>query len=190
MKNNIRIFAIDDSPFKFSDKETYAVGVICRIPTYIEGVNIFSVDVDGNDSTEKIIEVVNQSRFKENIKAIIINGVALAGFNVVDIASIYTKTNIPAVTVSRNIPDIPNIKETLKKKFTDWIDKWYLIEKNEIHILERGTHKLSYSYIGIEKKNAELLIEKSIYKGNYPEALRIAHIIASAIKKGESKGKA
>jgi endonuclease V-like protein UPF0215 family len=190
MKNNIRIFAIDDSPFKFSDKKTYVIGVICRIPTYIEGVNIFSVDVDGNDSTEKIIEVVNQSRFKENIKVIIINGIALAGFNVIDIASIYAKTNIPVVTVSRKIPDMLNIKETLEKKFTDWIYKWNLIEKNEIHILERGMHKLSFSCVGIEEKNARLLIEKSIYKGNYPEALRIAHIIASAIKKGESKGKA
>ncbi|MGC8582026.1 MAG: DUF99 family protein [Thermoplasmata archaeon] len=190
MKNNIRIFAIDDSPFRFSDKDTYAVGVICRLPVYIEGINIFSVDVDGNDSTEKIISVVNQSRFKENIKAIIVNGIALAGFNVIDIASIYAKTDIPVVTVSRKIPDMNTIKKTLEKKFIDWKDKWKLIKKNEIHIMERGVHRLSFSYIGIEEKNARDLIEKSIYKGNYPEALRIAHIIASAIKKGESKGKA
>jgi hypothetical protein len=42
----------------------------------------------------------------------------------------------------------------------------------------------------MDQESAEVLIEKSRVRGAIPEPLRMAHIIASGMTRGESKGKA
>ena len=62
MKRQIRIIGVDDSPFSFSDKNTIAIGVVMRASGYIEGVIRKTVEIDGRDSTEKCIEMIEKTR--------------------------------------------------------------------------------------------------------------------------------
>ena len=49
---------------------------------------------------------------------------------------------------------------------------------------------LYYQFIGLEKNEVEKIIRVSCTRSLIPEPLRISHLIASAMVKGESKGRA
>ena len=86
MKKEIRIIGIDDSPFdKFNDKEVLVIGTVFRGGNFLDGVLSVKVSVDGDDATDKLIEIINKSKFKPQIQCIMIDGIAFGGFNVIDI---------------------------------------------------------------------------------------------------------
>ena len=54
MKPNARVLGIDDAPFVFGDAETEVVGVVVRAPSYVEGVMMTRVAVDGRDANARL----------------------------------------------------------------------------------------------------------------------------------------
>ena len=79
MKNQIRVLGIDDSPFGFKDRKALVVGALVRVPNYLEGVMKTEVEVDGIDSTEQLAHMISSSRYRDQIKAVMIDGIAVAG---------------------------------------------------------------------------------------------------------------
>ena len=104
MKKEIRILGIDDMPFSFNDEKTGIVGVVMRGGTYLEGVLKSEVEIDGRDASDAIINMVKNSRHAGQLKIIMVDGVALGGFNVIDGEKIYNETNLPVITVTREFP--------------------------------------------------------------------------------------
>ena len=116
IKKEIRVIGIDDSPFnKFKDKKILVVGVVMRGGLFVDGVLSTKVKVDGSDATDKITKMINKCKFKPQLQCIFLNGIAVAGFNVIDVKKLNKKTKIPVVVVIRDNPDIANIKKTLIK---------------------------------------------------------------------------
>ncbi|MEE9150348.1 MAG: DUF99 family protein, partial [Thermoplasmata archaeon] len=115
MKPQIRILGIDDSPFKFGDKKTSVIGVVMRIPSYIEAVLKTVVEVDGDDSCDKLAKMINSSRYKEQLKLVMLDGVALGGFNIVDIAELHEKIGLPIVTITREEPNFEGMERALRE---------------------------------------------------------------------------
>ena len=83
--------------------------------SWIDGVLSTKVSVDGNDSTKRLIEMINNCKFKPQLQCVFLNGIAVAGFNVVDVKELSKKTGLPLIIVIRRNPDISNIKKTLVK---------------------------------------------------------------------------
>lgn len=189
MKKEIRILGIDDMPFSFEDKYVDIVGVIMRGNSYIEGIVKATIEVDGKDATSVIISLIKNTKHKGQLKVIMIDGIALGGFNVVDGEKIYEETEIPVLTITRNKPQGDKIKEALKKHFGDWKERWNIINKGKTEELP-GEHNLYIKRFGITLEEAKEVIKISIVRGAIPEPLRIAHLIATGIKTGESYGRA
>jgi endonuclease V-like protein UPF0215 family len=190
MKPQIRVLGIDDSPFSFSDEKTRVIGVVMRIPNYIEGVMKTEVEVDGNDATDKLIEMITKSRYKEQLKAVMLDGIALGGFNVVDIEELNEKLQLPIITITRDEPDMIKIKKALEKNFDDWERRLELISKRSLTEIKTKHKPIFIEVIGIDEQEAKELINRSTVRGVLPEPIRIAHIIAAGIVSGESYGKA
>jgi endonuclease V-like protein UPF0215 family len=190
MKNQIRLLGIDDAPFSFSDEFSIIIGVIMRGNSYIEGIISRKIKVDGDDATDLCIDMVNKSRHKQQLKALLIDGIAFCGFNVIDIEKIFLKTELPIITITRDKPDLIKIKNALKKNFSDWKNRLEIIEKVDLHRIETNYNPIYIKYIGISLKETKEIIKLSTIRGVIPEPIRIAHIIASGIIKGESYGKA
>ncbi len=188
MKKEIRILGIDDMPFSFKDKNTGVVGVVMRGGIYLEGVLKTSIEVDGIDSTQKIIKMVKKTKHRKQIKLIMIDGIALGGFNVVDCEKIFNETELPVITITRNKPDMEKIKEALKKHFEDWMERWKIINNGTTEEIELN-YKIYIKYFGISRNEAIEAIKISTIRGAIPEPIRVAHLIATGIKKGESKGR-
>lgn len=165
-------------------------GVLVCPPNYLEGVMISSCAVDGEDVNDAISRMVNGSRFREQVRAIMIDGVALGGFNVVDIKHLSAAFDAPVITVSRDQPDLGAIEKALKAHFSDWERRLKIIVRHDIREVKLSEGHVFIASVGIEDTEADALVRRCTVRGCLPEPVRLAHLVATALVQGESKGKA
>ncbi len=149
----------------------------------IDGIMSTDIRIDGNNSTKKIIDMINRSRFRDMLQCIMLDGIAVGGFNILDISRLCKETGIPVIAIMRKKPSIRKIKSALDKigkiKKLDLIRKAGPVEKTgEIYIQFRG----------ITLIRAKQMLKLSTRTGNIPEPIRASHLIASGVVKGESYG--
>jgi endonuclease V-like protein UPF0215 family len=189
MKREIKIIGIDDAPFSFNQKKVVVIGVVMRGNGYIEGILKDEIEVDGVDATTSITTLVNGTRHKNQIKVIMLDGISLGGFNVIDVHKIYKDTGLPVITITREKPNFIKIKNALQKHFTDWEKRWDTILKGNIRKLN-GEYPIYVQYVGISFPTVREIISLCTIRGAIPEPIRIAHLIATGITLGESRGRA
>jgi endonuclease V-like protein UPF0215 family len=129
--------------------------------------------------------MVNKSKFKPQLQSIILDGIALGGFNVVDIEELNKKTKIPVIVVVRNYPDFGEIARVLKK----------LKKYRQLKLIENAgkpvkAGKIWVQFTGISIEKVKEVIKITATRSFLPEPIRVAHLIASGIVKGESRGDA
>lgn len=190
MKQQIRLLGVDDSPFTFTEKYATVIGVVMRGGEYLEGVMRNQVSVDGTDATYICKEMIENTRHRKQLKAMMLDGIALGGFNVVDIEEIYVSTKLPVITITRDKPDFEKIKLALQKNFEDWNERFDLMKKGELHKVKTPHNPIYVKSVGISIEETKEIIKLSTIRGAVPEPIRVAHLIASGIVKGESYGKA
>jgi len=190
MKQQIRLLGVDDSPFTFTDKYGTIIGVVMRGGEYIECVLKNQVSIDGDDATFICVQMVENSRYKKQLKAILLDGVALGGFNIVDIEEIFNSTTLPVITITRDKPDFEKIKLALQKNFSDWKKRFNLMKKGRLYEVKTSYNPIYVKCVGTNIEEAKEIIKLSTIRGVIPEPIRVAHLIASGITRGESYGKA
>ncbi|MFH0816951.1 MAG: DUF99 family protein [Methanobacteriota archaeon] len=190
MKSHVRVLAFDDGPFKFTDRHAPLAGVLVRLPNYVEAVLIGTVQVDGEDAGETIGKMVRASPYRDQPKAMMLDGAAMGGFNVIDIDVLSQETEIAVITLTRDKPDMKAVKGALKINFDDWDRRYGILSRRKLRKLDTGHSPVYYDCAGMEFREAEEIIRKSIVQGAIPEPLRLAHLVATAAAKGESRGRA
>jgi len=180
MKTQIRAIGIDDAPFKKGKNENVlVVGVVSR-PKLIEGILSTYVKSDGKDATKKILKMIKKSRFFEEIKIIFLNGITLAGLNIIDIKKLSKEIGVPVVCITRKRPNPDELKKALKKA-----NLRVKLPSLEIKKLDG----IFLQYYGAEVAKIKKYISLFAYHSKIPEPLRLAHLIASGVLSGESRGK-
>ena len=186
IKKEARFIGIDDSPFnKFRDSEILVVGVVMRGGSAIDGILSTKVAVDGDDSTKRIAEMIIRSKFQTQLQCVFLNGIAVGGFNVIDVRELHEKTGLPVIIAIRKQPDIVKIRETLVR----------LNKKEKISLIEKAgeitkINGIFVQLMGINAVHAREILNIACTRSKIPEPIRLAHLIASGIILGESKGKA
>ncbi|MBD3155674.1 MAG: DUF99 family protein [Candidatus Aenigmarchaeota archaeon] len=192
VKDEIRILGFDDGPFKpRSSQKVLVVGVVHRGGKFFDGIMRTWVTCDGLDATKKINNMVDESKHKEEVQVLMFKGITIAGFNMIDIKELYKKTGKPVIVVMRKKPDIEEFKDAIKnfnnsEKRLDFIRNAGKIYKVKI----KKNKSIYYQFIGLEKSEVEKIIKLSSTRSLIPEPLRVAHLIASAMVGGESRGRA
>jgi len=191
VKKEIRIMGIDDAPFsKFKKGKVLVLGTVHRGGETLEGVVSTYVDVDGDDATAKLIEMINKTKHKDQLQCIMIDGIALGGFNVVDIRELSKKIKLPVVVIIRHKPNLEKVREALKN-VPDYKKKWKIIKNaGKIHEAKLADGKIYFQNKGITPRKVREIIKIAVTRGHMPEAIRTAHLIASGVVEGESKGRA
>lgn len=186
IKRQARVLGIDDAPFSIhSPEEVLVVATMFRGGDYIDGVLSCHVTPDGTDSTEKLAAMINRSRFKGTLQAVFTDGIALAGFNIIDIKLLNRKTGLPVIVTMRGYPDIPSIESALARIGQE--EKTRLLrDAGEI----RSHAKIHFQCAGIAPEEAAEMIDVATTNSDIPECLRVAHLIAGGVVRGESRGKA
>ena len=190
IKREIRILGIDDSALL--NEKVMIVGTVFRGGDWMDGVLRSDITKDGLDATDVIWRMITRSKHYGQIRAVMLDGVTYAGFNVVDIQKIYGQTGIPVIVVMRTKPDFEKIKYALKH-FPDGEERWAIIKaagKIDEVALENGKNSLYVQRTGINLESVKKIIRLTSTRSNIPEPLRVAHLIATGIILGESRGKA
>lgn len=190
MKRQIRILGIDDAPFTFQQKYAFIIGVVMRGGQYIECVLRSEVAIDGTDATDILTDMVRTTRHRNQLKAVMIDGIALGGFNIIDIQTFYENIQIPIITITRDKPDFQKIKTALQNNFFDWVDRWKLLHQGTLHEVTTRHNPIFVKCFGIDFDEVKEIIKLTTIRGVIPEPIRVAHLIASGITRGESYGKA
>jgi len=179
MKRGARVLAIDDAPFSKGEEDVLVVGVVWR-SGIVEGVLSTRVKKDGSDSTRRLIALVKGTRFKEGLRLILLHSVTLAGFNIVDINELARATGVPVLTLVRKRPNMGDVEKALKR-FDDFERRWGLIKRAGRIYRIRGFY---CQLAGLGEREAEEALERFGVEG-----VRLAHLIASGVTRGESKGR-
>jgi endonuclease V-like protein UPF0215 family len=181
---------VDDAPFTFAEPTVRLVGVVTQGAQYVEGVLSAMCAVDGTDATDAIAAMTTSSRFAPTLRCMFLNGVAVGGFNVVDLDRLHATTGVPVVAVARREPDRAAIEAALTRHVADPDDRLRLLGTMAPVRVAHGGHDLWVSHRGLDEAGVKEALTLTKVRGALPEPLRLAHVIASGIERGESRGKA
>ena len=184
IKSEIRVLGIDDGRFVPRTKGTVdVVGVVYRGGYWFEGVMRSEITIDGLDATEKIAVMIENSPYYRELRVVVLDGVTFAGFNVVDISKLSRREDLPVISVAREKPDLEKITSALKN-LPEFMKRWQAMRNaGELFEVEtrNGENPVYIQTAGISFEDAENIIKKTSTQSNIPEALRVAHIVASGL---------
>ena len=177
MKSGARAMGIDDGP---QNARTLLVGVVMR-KDRVEGIMSARATLDGYNATEKM-EKIARGRFYPQLRCVFLDGVAVAGFNLVNFHELSRNLALPVIVCTSNRPQPGKFGEALAR----WPRKARQWERIAV-----PAHRLGgiwYQFAGCTQHQARSMITQFQVHSEIPEPLRLAHLIAAGIEAGESKG--
>lgn len=183
----LRVVGFDDAPFDRDSpgSPVHVAGVICS-GTRFEGMVWGTATKDGFDATEVIAELLIGGKYLPQLHAVLIDGIAVGGLNVIDIAALATRLELPCVAVMRRMPDVEGFREVIRDLPDPDRRMAMLDAAGEIH----ARPPFYFQVAGVAPDDAAALLARVTDTGHVPEALRLAHLIGAAVIDGESRGRA
>ncbi|WP_111412147.1 DUF99 family protein [Billgrantia lactosivorans] len=180
------IVGFDDCPFPRRHRGDVAIVGTVYSGQRLEGVLSGRVRRDGVNSTRELIRLVGGSRFAAHLQLVMLQGVALAGFNVVDAVRLHAELELPVLVVARRAPRQGAMRRALLERIPGGVRKWALVERlGEMEPLE-GVY---VQRVGLSLAEAAATLRATTPHGSVPEPLRVAHLIAGGMATGESSGR-
>lgn len=177
----VRVLGFDDAPFSQTASEVDVAGVICA-QTRFEGMVWGRAARDGADATDVLAALCRQSKFDAQVHLVLIDGLAVGGFNLVDLPRLAETLGRPCVAVMRRPPDLEAIERALRR-FADFERRMALIARaGPVHVIDPFCFQVSGAAPAVIARCLDRLTDR----GHVPEALRLAHLIGSAVRTGQS----
>jgi uncharacterized protein len=176
-KKGLRGLAIAES-FKENEKISHLAGVVMRRDFIVDGFVFGYSTIEGNDATEAIL-LMHQKLNRDDISFVMISGLIISMYNIVDIKKIWDKLRIPIIGVTYE--DSKGIEDSIKHHFPGS----YRSKLEEYHKLgERTRITLNTKYDvfvrieGCTILEAKNLLNALTLQGCVPEPLRVAQMLA------------
>jgi len=132
----VNVIGFDDGPFERTHRgDVLLVGAVCS-RTRLDGVVSDRVRRDGADATRRMAALVQAGPFRAHVRAVMLQGIAVGGFNVVDIHELSRLLGLPVLVVTRRPPDMDAVRQALfsdapalRPSVRGAARKWALIER-------------------------------------------------------------
>jgi endonuclease V-like protein UPF0215 family len=180
------LLGIDDGPFqKRTSRAVPVVGVMMEGPDLVEAVALTRFPVDGEGVTDFLADWVRGLRFRPALQGVVLGGITIAGLAVVDVEQLARELEVPVLVVNRRQPTDERLRAALESAG--------LHARREL--LERAPpahpvgDRLYVAACGLDPDEAAAAVRASRNKSEVPEPLRLAHLIAGAVARGESRGR-
>ncbi|MGD2084215.1 MAG: DUF99 family protein [Chromatiales bacterium] len=179
-----QVVGIDDGPFPPAHRgDVLVVGAVFS-HLRLEGVLTTRVRRDGANATDRLAAMIGGSRYAPQLQAVLLQGIALAGFNVIDLHRLHRALGVPLLVVSRRAPDLEAIRKALLENVPGGARKWQLIRRAGPMEALGGVHVQA---VGLRAGEASELVRHYAVHSRIPEPLRTAHLIAGGLAGGESR---
>ena len=181
------LIGVDDGPFeKGQSTSVPLVAVMMECPNVVESVAVGAFVVDGEDASGHLARWIGSLRCHASVQALVLGGLTIAGLGIVDVHDLCTRLARPVLVVNRKNPSDSRLAEALVAAGLH--DRLSILERAPRAVtMEGGLH---LAFAGTTRREAERLVRLSLGKGQLPEPLRVAHLIARALVTGESRGRA
>jgi len=182
-KAHPRVVAVDDGAFDRGDRTAPIAAVVVALPDYVEAIRTDRVRVDGRDATERVVAVVRAIGPLDGVRAVLLDGAVLGGFNIVDLDAVHRALGRPVVAVTRRPPDFARIRAALSKWFPrDARRRYRLLTAHRLFpVPTAGDQPIRAAAVGCSSIDATRLVQRTAIRGHWPEPLRLAHLVASAV---------
>jgi endonuclease V-like protein UPF0215 family len=179
------LIGFDDAAFPAEGAGPVPVAGAVFADRRLDGVLVGAVAKDGDDAAPVLAALVEASPFREHIRLIMLQGIAFAGFNVVDVFDLHQRLARPVLVVARRRPDMAAVHRALLTRVPGGEAKWRIIER--LGPMEPAG-AVFVQRVGLSPAAAEEVVARTTLYGHLPEPLRTAHLIAGALARGYSRG--
>jgi endonuclease V-like protein UPF0215 family len=181
----LRTIGFDDAPHRPGDEAVGVCGVLCR-DDRLEGVLWSTVPRDGHEATVTLARMLLGSRFRDQASVLLLDGVTVAGLDVVDLVALHEAVERPVVAVLRKPPDVDAFDAALGKVEDADVRRARWARAGPLHAI--GGHV--FHAVGADPWDVAAALVRLCVLGRVPEPLRLAHVIAGGVARGESRGRA
>ncbi len=190
-KPHPRLAGVDDGAFARGDATAPIAAVVVSVPEHLEAAGTSRVTVDGQDATGRIVALLRSVAPPEGLRAVLLDGAVVGGFNVVDLDAVRRALRVPVVAVTRRRPDFARIRAALTKWFPRSADaRWALLRAHRLFRVPTGGEPIWAACSGCTQEDAGWLVRRATVRGFWPEPVRLAHLVASAGRVGRPPRKA
>jgi uncharacterized protein len=180
-KQHPRIVGVDDGAFERGDRYAPIAAVVVSAPERVEEVRLSRVRVDGRDGTVRVVRLLERLVGGEGIRAVLLDGAVVGGFNVLDLDAIRRAVRAPVVAVTRRRPDFPRIRAALERWFPRTAAaRLALLRRHRLSRVPTAGAPIWAAASGCTAVDAAHLVHRTTVRGFWPEPLRLAHLVASA----------
>jgi endonuclease V-like protein UPF0215 family len=178
----LRAIGFDDAPFERKRRGDVGLsGVVCA-GTRFEGLVWGRVRQDGWNATEAILALLLGGKFLPQLHLVLLDGIGFGGFNLVDLEGLAAQLGRPCVAVMRRLPDLAAMERAIRRLPRPERRLALLARAGPIHRLEGFVFQVR----GAEPAATAQALARVTDRGNVPEPLRLAHLVGSAFREGES----
>jgi endonuclease V-like protein UPF0215 family len=181
------VLGVDDGPFEKHQPGARApiVGVMMEGHDLVEAIAVTDFPVDGEGVTAFLADWIRARRFSPALHGVLFGGITLAGLAVLDANALARELETPVVVVNRKGRSDAPLRGALEK--AGFAARAALLESAPPSFaLPGGIHA---SVAGGDAALAAELIARTRAKSDLPEPLRLAHLFAHALVRGESRGR-
>ena len=183
-KKGLRGLAIAES-FMQNSKKSVLAGVVMRRDFVIDDFVIGSSTLEGDDATEEIIRMYKKLD-RPDISYVLISGVIISMYNIVEPKKIASEIQIPVIAVTYE--DSEGIEGAIKyhfpKNFEKKLEQYDSLEKRQKIKLHTGKD-VFVRCEGCSSKVVKKLLDGLTLQGHVPESLRVANLLAKRILLGK-----
>lgn len=180
------VVGIDDFPFERAHRGDVPVVGAVFSGLRLDGIVATRVRRDGANATRAIAAMLGGSKFAPQLQLVLLQGIALAGFNVVDVPALADALALPVLVVARRAPRLDVIRDALLTQVPGGRRKWRLIA--QLGPME-SVAGVWIQRAGLSLAEAGAVITRLAVHGRIPEPLRVAHLVAGGLGRGESRGR-
>ncbi len=180
-KPALRILGVAES-FVRSSPISVLAGVVMRADFRIDGFAFARATVGGDDATEAVLKIY-EDLDRSDVNALLLSGVAVSWFNIIDIGEVFEKIGKPLVCLTYE--ESPGLEEYIREYFPEPEEKlrrYRLLGMREQLRLKTG-YEIYVRTLGCSSEEARILLNKFTLDGRVPEPVRVARLAARAVIK-------
>ena len=175
MKPGVRALGISES---YREETSTLAGAVVRADRVVDGLAFGSCTVGGTDATEAIVDIYRRLD-REDIRYLLVAGIAPAWFNVLDLHRLHEHVDRPVLSISFEGSD------GLESDISEAFDGEARTTRLDIYRRQParrpvrvGDEQLFVRSVGV--KDAEAVVRAFTPEGGRPEPVRVARLAARA----------
>lgn len=178
MKHGVRALGVAESASPQADRSTLA-GAVVRADGRTDGFGLETCTVGGTDATQAVEEIYHQLG-REDIHFVMVAGIALAWYNILDITALHDSLERPIISVS--FEESPGLSEAIKEGVENPAPRLEIYQSlpERIPVTLNGERRY-IRWAGCSEDKAREVVQSFTPGGGRPEPIRVARLLARAV---------